>query len=396
MSDTGHIGGVDTFAGSVGRCIRLLFLLAIPYLCGAYGQIEPLVYDEQLLWVGGGAGQVNTYRIPLLTFTLQGSLLAFSEARKTSSSDVGAKFIALRRSTDRGATWSPTSFIVDDGSLADGLNLGSVLVDEQRGSVILLYSLCFHRYHCSPSSTMMVHSLDDGLTWSSPRNLSTQLGVKSFAPGPGFGIQVSATPAVGRLIVCGHGNAGGDGIFCVLSDDHGLNWRYGAMLKSIPYNQPKKDLDFNPDECQPLEMEDGSIVINARNQNNYHCRCRVVVRSSDGAESLPLENLGFDDTLVDPVVAAGALQKEGVLFFTNPASTEHRINLTLRWSLTNGSSWEKDAVQIWAGPSAYSAMTSLVGGTTEDRKYIYVIYEKGHKSPYETISFAKIHLYGGR
>ncbi|KAJ8267438.1 hypothetical protein COCON_G00126100 [Conger conger] len=359
-------------------------------------QIDPLVYDEQLLWVGGGAGQVNTYRIPLLSFTPRGSLLAFSEARKGSSGDIGAKFIALRRSTDRGATWSPTSFIVDDGSLADGLNLGSVVVDEQADTVILLYSVCFHRYHCSPSSTMMVLSADDGLTWCPPRNLSTQLGVKSFAPGPGFGIQVNATPAVGRLVVCGHGTLDGNGVFCVLSDDHGLSWRYGAMLKSIPYNQPKKDLDFDPDECQPVELEDGSIVVNARNQNNYHCRCRMVVRSTDGGETLPLENLVFDTTLVDPAVAAGALQKEGVMFFTNPASTQHRVNLTLRWSLTNGSSWEKEAVQIWAGPSGYSSMTSLVGATTEDKKYIYVIYEKGHKTSIEMVSFAKIHLYGGR
>ncbi|KAG5843058.1 hypothetical protein ANANG_G00184460 [Anguilla anguilla] len=168
------------------------------------------------------------------------------------------------------------------------------------------------------------------------------------------------------------------------------------MLKSIPYNQPKQAQDFDPDECQPVEMEDGSIVVNARNQNSYHCRCRMVVRSTDGGESLPVENLIFDTTLVDPAVAAGALQKEGVMYFTNPANTHSRVNLTLRWSLTNGSSWEKEAVQLWAGPSCYSSMTSLVGEAIEDRKYIYVIYEKGHKSCIETVSFAKIHLYGGR
>ncbi|XP_029370176.1 sialidase-1 [Echeneis naucrates] len=377
----------------------LSFLLSAMFSLGVYaispGEIDPLVYDEQLLWVSGAQGEVNTYRIPLLTFTAKGNLLAFAEARKHSSSDVGAKFIAIRRSTDKGATWSPTSFIVDDGTHPDGLSLGSVVVDEEVGSVILIYSVCFHLYLCSPSSTMMVESLDDGLSWSKPRNLSEQLGSKNFAAGPGFGIQKRYNPAKGRLVVCGHGTIEGDGVFCILSDDHGRKWYNGAALKSIPYNQKKKPQDFNPDECQPVEMMDGSIVINVRNQNNYHCRCRVVVRSHDGGLSLPIDDLYFDYTLVDPAIAAGALQKDGVLYFTNPSNEQHRINLTLRWSLTNGTSWENKAVQIWAGPSGYSCMTSLDSGSAEDRKYIFVIYEKGHKDYDETVSFAKIHLYGG-
>lgn len=376
---------------SVSLLFSALFLSCVCSL-----EIDPLLYEEQLLWVSGTQGAVNTYRIPLLTFTPKGSLLAFAEGRKMSSSDVGAKFIAMRRSTDKGSTWSPTVFIIDDGLTPDGLNLGAVVVDEEVGSVILIYTLCFHDYQCKPSSTMMVESRDDGLSWSAPKNLSVQLGVKNFAAGPGFGIQKRYNPAKGRLVVCGHGTIEGDGVFCILSDDHGRNWFNGAALKSIPYNQKKRAQDFNPDECQPVEMTDGTIVINVRNQNTYHCRCRIIIRSLDGGLTLPVEELFFDEHLVDPVVAAGALQKDKVLYFTNPANDAHRINLTLRWSLTDGKSWVDKAVQIWAGPSGYSCMTSLNSGSAEDRKYIFVIYEKGHKDYDETVSFAKIHLYGGR
>ncbi len=64
--------------------------------------------------------------------------------------------------------------------------------------------------------------------------------------------------------------------------------------------------------------------------------------------------------------------------------------------MTNGTSWEKNALQIWAGPSGYSSMTSLDSSVQDNQKYIFIIYEKGHLNYDETISFVKIHLYGGQ
>lgn len=53
-------------------------------------------------------------------------------------------------------------------------------------------------------------------------------------------------------------------------------------------------------------------------------------------------------------------------------------------------------MQIWAGPSGYSSMTALQSSSIEDQKFIYIIYEKGHKDYDETISFVKVHLFGGQ
>lgn len=46
----------------------------------------------------------------------------------------------------------------------------------------------------------------------------------------------------------------------------------------------------------------------------------------DGGMSLPIDDLFFDYELVDPVVAAGAVQKDGVLYFTNPSNEQHSKN----------------------------------------------------------------------
>ncbi|XP_064480498.1 sialidase-1-like isoform X2 [Ornithodoros turicata] len=344
---------------------------------------------EQVLWMGDEVTPgVHSFRIPLITYTPMGHLLAISEARKHSDADVGPKFIAVRRSEDGGVTWSRTTFIADGGTDPDAISLGVVLVDDETKNIFLMYTECAHYVQCAVSSVMMMSSSDDGATWGSARNLSQEIGTKMFAPGPGTGIQKKFPPYKGRLIVCGHGTIEEDGVFCVVSDDHGDTWKNGGSLIGIPYAKPKKTGDFTPDECQAYELPNGNVVINIRNEYFYHCRCRIVAYSTDGCESLPVENVRFDEELPDPAVAAGVLYENGVTYFTNPASEFSRVDLTLRWSYNSGGSWEETGLRIWPGPSGYSCITS----SYRVQDSIFILYEKGKATSTESISLVKIKL----
>ncbi|XP_053908016.1 sialidase-1-like isoform X3 [Cuculus canorus] len=360
----------------------------------APAQVRPRVVREQLLWVSGeGHGGVHTFRVPLVIVTPGGALLACAEGRKRSPDDVGAKVIACRRSPDRGATWGPTRVATDDGWSPDGLSLGALGV--AGGDVLLLFARCAHPPQaCGPPTTQLLRSRDDGRSWGAPQNLSGVLGSEVFAPGPGYGIQKRLPPARGRLLFCGHGTLERDGVRLLLSDDGGHSWRWGGTLPAIPFGAPRRPHDFTPDECQPYELPDGSVAVSIRNQNFYRCRCRMVARSWDGGASLPPSAVAFDPVLVDPAVAAGVLVTRGLVFFSNPAHESQRVNLTLRWSFTNGTTWWGRGLRVWEGPSGYSSMAAPPPSAQDSSPLLYLIYEKGRSQSTESVALATISIAG--
>ncbi|XP_066294322.1 sialidase-1-like isoform X2 [Branchiostoma lanceolatum] len=341
---------------------------------------------DVVLWRSYKTGEIPIFRVPVLTYTPRGNLLAITEGRRKSKLDHVPKVFAFRRSTDGGETWSTSTWIVDDGNATyrNCSYIGTIFVDDATATIFLMYVYC---EFCPTRSLMLINSTDDGITWGQPRNITDHVG-KDYAthPSPGYGIQKKHSPSKGRLVVCGHGFHDGKGLVLLLSDDHGVTWRHGAFVPSVPF-QDNTMGTFNPDECQPVELPDGSLYIVVRNQHQYKCHCKVVMRSFDGGETLPREHMFLDRALVEPRITSGLWYHNGVLFYSGPNRPLAREDLYLRWSHNHGHTWTK-GLQIWDDLAGYSVITMV----PNDQEHLYMIYERGTLKYFDEIALVKLKI----
>lgn len=118
---------------------------------------SPGVRNISKVFASGQAG-VTCYRIPAVTQTKQGTLLAFAEARHGSCSDGLVHELVCRRSSDGGRSWSAVDFVVGNASHRVSNPYPMSLRDEQ-GEVVLVYK----RYTgVGAGGTGVVRSTDDG------------------------------------------------------------------------------------------------------------------------------------------------------------------------------------------------------------------------------------------
>ncbi|XP_066294327.1 sialidase-1-like isoform X1 [Branchiostoma lanceolatum] len=348
--------------------------------------VSPSVVHDIVLWTSDRLGEVGIYRVPVLTYTPQGNLVAITEGRRKSKSDENPKIFAVKRSTDGGATWSPSQWIVDDGKsrFKRCSYIGTIFVDDTTATIFLMYVYC---EFCPTRSLMLINSTDDGITWGRPRNITDHVGKDYIThPSPGYGIQKKRNPAEGRLIVCGHGFHDGLGIVLLLSDDHGVTWRHGAFVPSVPFLDTPKGY-FDPDECQPVELPDGSIHIVVRNQMVYRCNCKMIMRSFDGGETLPRKYMLLDRALVEPRITSGVWYHNGTMFYTGPKTKTKRSKLFIRWSQDYGRTWTP-GTEIWGDLAGYSTLTML----PQDDTHIYMLYERGTKEYFDEIAVTKMKI----
>ena len=316
-------------------------------------------------------GGYRRYRIPALVVSAKGTVLAFCEARRHTGADDDEIDIQLRRSTDNGELWSESAVVVSDGDRTCGNPCP--VVDHVTGAVVLPF--------CKDNRQVFVTtSLDDGLTWSDPREITSQVKDPAWAYlglGPGHGIQLSS----GRLLIpswCDESS--GDptwreppavwgkvqSSFAFYSDDHGDTWQGGKKLTHDA-----------SDECEAVEVEDGLLYATLRSRQDR--RCRGLAWSRDGGETW--SDVEYDPALPEPSCQAGLARFDGNRFLlTHPSNAEQRTELTVRLSDDGCRSWSRSRL-LEPGPAAYSDLAVAPNGR------ILCLYEADDYDRLELASF---------
>ena len=299
------------------------------------------------LFVRGKDGY-HTYRIPALLVTKKGTVLAFCEARKDSSSDYGDIDLALRRSTDGGRTWTDMEIIVDDGDHTMGNPCP--VVDRSTGTIWL--PLCRDN-----KDILLMKSTDDGVTWSESVDITKEAKDPTWywvGTGPGHGIQLRK----GRLVIpCWADATESLGeiqfSYVLYSDDHGTTWERGSVL----------DRDGS-DECEAVELTDGSLYLTMRSRQGK--KQRAYSFSQDGGEIWsPVE---YDPCLPEPSCQGSVVRftrtcrfHKNRIVLASPANPAARTCLTVRVSYDECRSWGVSKV-LFSGSAAYSDLAVTTDG----------------------------------
>lgn len=204
---------------------------------------------------------------------------------------------------------------------------------------------------------MLVKSEDDGKTWSEPINITEPLKDPSwhlFFNGPGKGI----TMQDGTLVFAAQYKDAEKMPYSTIiySKDKGQSWQVGTGAKS------------NTTEAQVVELDSGRLMLNMRDNRGGS---RSVAVTEDLGKTWQT-HASSRSALIEPICMASIIKyKDNVLFFSNPAATDGRYNMTLKASADNGNSWP-EAMQLLLDQeksAGYSCLTLI------DEEHLGIIYE---------------------
>jgi len=322
-----------------------------------------------------------------------GEILYFFGMKFGSQADEAEGCAAMMRSYDGGKTFGETVILKYDGSPTGG---GTPIYDPKTNTLILLArtrhwkpgfeedrliaemdQLKGHTYE----RFFVIKSTDGGRTWGEYKEVFVDGTPEDWTVEhcctPGVGLVLSHQKDEkknGRLVMpCNHAKlVDGKNNFLahlIYSDDMGDTWKVGGIQNY-----------FGANESVAVEMDDGTIVFNCRNQGGSPANRRIQAYSTDGAETL-LPGSGTVE-LFDAICHAGFAKvysdgKEYILYtipsgdvqkvcmsFGAPTSYGNREALRLFASDDGGKTYRDLGLLSDKGKfAAYSSICPLCNGT---------------------------------
>ncbi len=333
-----------------------------------------------------GEGGVDTYRIPGLATTNHGTLIAVYDLRKYSGVDLQEDInVGMSRSTDGGHSWESKKIIMDmdawggRGQRENGIGDPSILIDRQ-SNTIWVAGIWAHGHPgernwfaskpglgpMETSQFMLVKSEDDGVTWSDPINITTQIKNPQWhllLQGPGKGISLQN----GTLVFPAQFKDENQVPYSTLiySTDHGGNWHIGTGLRA------------KTTEAQVVELSDGRIMINARNNEARDTPGvgRVVATTTDLGSTWDMHPTSIN-ALEESTCMASLINEtfDGygqIMLFSNPNTAHGRFNMTIKSSQDEGMTWPSQQWMVLDSGhgNGYSCLTKI------DDQTIGILYE---------------------
>lgn len=189
-----------------------------------------------------------------------------------------------------------------------------------------------------------------------------------WAPAPGNGITLED----GTLVfpTQGRDKAGEPFSNITFSRDGGITWK-----TSVPAYT-------NTTECAVVQLDDGSLMLNMRNNRNRNNEGpdngRAVAVTGNLGETWTMHPTS-QNALVEPVCMASLYKhvylkdgiRKSILFFSNPSTKSGRHHITIKASLDKGNTWPEDYFLLLdeGNGNGYSCLTGV------DNDHIGILYE---------------------
>ena len=348
-----------------------------------YAKWSPKNLSSQDLWKSKEtAGTNNHFRIPALTQTKDGKLIAVTDLRYDHAADVG-EFggsthrvdLVMKHSTDFGLTWSDTGNVgVNLTNVPDPAEYGcgdaAIVADRDSNEVLIIHVRGSVSYHGGKQSVYKLRSNDGGVTWD-PLDITDAIYDMNSAWHRMF--ITSGKIHQSRYIKTGNyyriyaaplikdfGNT------VLYSDDFGVTWKVlGRDATARPTPQG--------DEAKVEELPDGRVILSSRRSNGRWCNIFTYTNKDTGLGSWESDgpkwlNLGNDggtngEILILKAVRVSDKTPATIALLSFP-KTSGRNDVTIFWrmiedniSLTDfadGTKWQEKLIK--PGDSAYSTM----------------------------------------